>query len=457
MHFSSKDFLSKKIKEFKDKGRKFAAKELVEFYNRDFYSLRPITNDEVVLRKFAKRKSNNIKLSARSNSQLSENLDEFEDLIGDDEFASFINDRGEIQVGDSIYKYTNRGLFFVHQNDMKHLENYLENHFNNRGLAFRNSEFDPCDYASKEGGVRQMDDRIMRYVHLADDDCNYENNGGGTYHSSNPSNDFESFINSLPESKGSKGFFDFLLGKSRTCIEKFSSGYRVKTKFWNQDYFIYSSIGVSVRHQKKFIFWWTVDTDEIALGINQVYFEYNLPTAFKPDIPKNEHFIYEGEMYNSEAQYIRTLYKPSLPNINPLFDKSVVIVVNLSNYGIYKVSAEKINKLMWGGLWEGSKYLLKKLRKSKPDRVTLLGFTSQKVIVNHINISQRAKNEGRIRKIFDWQAGLALKLGLGSDGGIGFDGVGLPSLYDYDKVKIDVYGVARRGNTWKGSRLVYDD
>ncbi|MBS9766203.1 MAG: hypothetical protein KGV44_01530 [Flavobacteriaceae bacterium] len=461
LHFSSKDFLHKKINEFKNKGRKFASKELAKLYNKDFYSLRPIISDnENIMQKFANRKLKNRRLSARSNSELNENMDELEDLIGDDEFASFINDEGEIQVGDSIYKYTKRGLFFVHQNDMEHLNNYLESNqlTTNDRFAYRSAISSPCDYNRENAGLVQINERITRYIHPLDD-CNsgdyYGGGGGGSYQPSNSSNDFHSFIENLPKNEGEDGSFDFLFGKSRTCIEKFSSGYRVKTKFWNQSYLIYRSIGVSVRHQKKFLFWWTVDTDEIALGINQVYFEYDLPTVFKPEMPKEDFFICNGEVYTSQARYIRSVYGDTpLPSI---FNESLVVVVDLSQYSIYKVSGKQINKLVWDKIWGTAKSLLKKLKKPEPKKITLVGFTSQKVVVNYVNISERETDEGSIRKIFDWQVGLGVGFGIDSDGGIDFNGASLPNLYSYDKVKIDVYGVARRGNTWKGSRLVYKD
>ncbi|WP_421920481.1 hypothetical protein [Marinifilum sp.] len=51
--------------------------------------------------------------------------EELETLVADDEFASLLNENGEIQVGDSLYKYTESGLYFVHINDEEHLKEYL--------------------------------------------------------------------------------------------------------------------------------------------------------------------------------------------------------------------------------------------------------------------------------------------------------------------------------------------
>ena len=55
-----------------------------------------------------------------------------------------------------------------------------------------------------------------------------------------------------------------------------------------------------------------------------------------------------------------------------------------------------------------------------------------------------------IRKIFDWQAGFGINVGVTNGSGFIFKGLDLPKFYKYDNVKIDIYGAARRGNVWKG-------
>jgi len=139
LHFSNKGFLNRKVDKFKEEGRSFAAKELAELYDKDFYSLRPIIEqeNEVLVQKFANRKAENKSLAKKS-EQTENDLNDLEDLIGDDEYASFINDKGEIQVADSIYKYTDKGLFFVHKSDLEHLNNYLANNLDNESASKSN-------------------------------------------------------------------------------------------------------------------------------------------------------------------------------------------------------------------------------------------------------------------------------------------------------------------------------
>jgi len=35
--------------------------------------------------------------------------------------------------------------------------------------------------------------------------------------------------------------------------------------------------------------------------------------------------------------------------------------------------------------------------------------------------------------------------------------ISIPTLYDYDRVKIDFVGASRKGHSWKGSRIEYSD
>lgn len=203
LHFSNKDFLNRKIEEFKDKGNRYAANTLAELYDKDFYSLRPILNQEkenkALMQKFANRRSH-IQLSARTNQTDSNDLDDLEGLIGDDEFASFINDKGEIQVADSIYKYTKDGLFFVHKSDIEYLNDYLVK-MQNPHSSPKNSKvnINYRVYAMPETGLRRVDDKIMGYI--APDYGGYSSGGGGSGSNSvgdDVVGELDTFIENLP-------------------------------------------------------------------------------------------------------------------------------------------------------------------------------------------------------------------------------------------------------------------
>lgn len=83
-----------------------------QFYSKEFYSLKPIVNEQTeqlqVNRHLAKIKNNSKGLQQRSTTSdedLLENFDDLEDVFGEDVFTSFLNQDAELQVEDKIYKY----------------------------------------------------------------------------------------------------------------------------------------------------------------------------------------------------------------------------------------------------------------------------------------------------------------------------------------------------------------
>jgi len=453
LHFSSKTLFSKKIDEVKKRGEVFAANELAKFYNKGFYSLRPFIsqNDEALIRKYEKRK-----LALKSTVQ-KVILDDLEDLIGDDDFAGFVNDNGEIEIGDSIYAYTNRGLFFSLITDSAYLHNYLEREVYNAGQLKQGNYVSPCEYAQAEGGLHPVDAKIMRFIQpVPEGGCsnsggsNNDNTGTGSMET------FNNFIQSLPECAYRPGTLDFLFGPSAICESYFDGTHRVKTKFWNQDYLVYKSIGISVKYQKKSLgIWWTTKTDEVGVGIKQAYFEYPIPIQnLQKMIPQL--YIYDGKIYNSRGEYLSTLSENQ--DFKLPFTSSLEIVVNLPFYGIYEndISAKRLNTFFWKTIWNQAKSVLQKLDKNVPSDISLVGLSSKKFVVNYINTSIRKTNSKKIMKIFDIQAGFGFVLG-DKNNTFAIKRITLPKFYDYTNIKIDVYGAARKGSVWKGSHLIYSD
>lgn len=76
-------------------------------------------------------KQNNKSASAKylstvtSDEEILYDIDDLEELIGDDAYGAFLNDQAEIQVGQEIYKYTDVGLFVVSEDKYTTLEPYL--------------------------------------------------------------------------------------------------------------------------------------------------------------------------------------------------------------------------------------------------------------------------------------------------------------------------------------------
>src|SRR5690606_19664519 len=100
-------------------------------------------------------------------------------------------------------------------------------------------------------------------------------------------------------------------GTSKKCFSNHSSNHRVKTKYWNEDLLFYTSIGVKVKHQKKGLWWYAKETDEVALVINQAMFAITYPNqtpnynALPTSSSNNQRlYYYNGKFYdNFSASY----------------------------------------------------------------------------------------------------------------------------------------------------------
>jgi len=454
LHFSNKALLKKEITEFKKGGIEFAANKLKKYYNKDFYSLRPIINkkDESLMYKYEKRK---MALKSAENNLIPDDL---ENEIGDDNFASLINDKGEIEVGDTIYAYTPKGLFYAKISDSSYLHDYLNQKVNKSTQLKQSNYVTPCEYALANEGIHQVNPKIMRFIQpVPAGGC-----GGGSGVSNgnnigtNDMKTFESFINSLSECSYHPGTLDFLFGPSAICTSYFDRRHRVKTKFWNQHYLIYKSIGISVKHQtRRVLIWWNAKTDEIALGVKQAYFEYNMPLPQQPKI-RSQLYVFDGKVYSSVGQYLATLSGNNV--INLPFSSSLEVVVNLPFYGIYEndISSQSLNKFFWKFIWNQVKGFFQKLGKEPPSEVSLVGLNAHKIIVDYVNTSKEESNSKKVMKIFDWQARFGIVLG-DNTGKIHVERISLPNFYSYKNIKIDIYGAARQGSVWKGSHLVYSE
>ena len=459
LHFNSSAQLGNKIAVLKKLDEVSLQNEMAGFYKEGFKPLKPFykETDFELKQEYANNKVIKMKSSG-------EEIDDDDELIGDEIFASVLNENREIQVGDSIYKYTEQGLFFCHIDDVDELELYLESL--NQKNGFKYVPIDPCDMEPQELGVQPMNAYVKRYI--PEPDCGGGGFGGGSgggsgggTGSGSSSNYGDTFINNLPVCERKTGLWN-ILGTVKYCIDKWDDRHRVKTKYWKQKYLIFgTSIGVSVKHQKRTLgIFWTTKTDEIRLGLKQVYFEYEFAVPNYQYTPKTLYY-YQGKAYNSQFEAISSLsISPQLPKLPFQDDWNIVtIMYNLPLFGLQKedITTTRLNKLFWDNAWGGATYLLNKLGKGKPKKVTMLAYTKNKVVINHVNKENVEYNDGKINHIFDWNAEIKFTWSTNADGSWKWNMPSFKSLYDYKKVRIDIYGVARQGSVWKGSRLVWDD
>tara|TARA_R110002096_G_scaffold305101_1_gene499966 strand:- start:11600 stop:11896 length:297 start_codon:yes stop_codon:yes gene_type:complete len=90
-------------------------------YQSGFVPAVPIVSDSdietIEMLETKMRVKNSWKMKSSTETQDSEI--EFEDIVSDESFASLINSDGEIQVADSVYKYTDFRFIFCPQGSIR--------------------------------------------------------------------------------------------------------------------------------------------------------------------------------------------------------------------------------------------------------------------------------------------------------------------------------------------------
>ncbi|PKP14905.1 MAG: hypothetical protein CVU07_12485, partial [Bacteroidetes bacterium HGW-Bacteroidetes-23] len=390
--FSNTTMLKEKIEELKGKSRKDASEDVSKFVNKGFSPLRVLFDNNI--------STDDIGSSSRTQfandytgATIEEDFDDFEETIGDDEFATLVNNSGEIQVADTIYKYTPVGLYYTHESTIQKLYDYLDTQ------SIDNIKLVPANYANSSSDLSGLCivEKNDPYIKQIEPDIKYfavESCSNVTYTSDLPADinsgsqttsgtfDVDAFINSLPECNSRSSLVGRIFGKSISCTSKFDDTHRIKTKFWDQDYKIYQSIGVAVKHQtKKVWIWWTTDTDELRLGINNAYFEYNLPSPNA--VLENAAltlYVHNQKLYTSKGIFIKNVLGDPLFSDFP-FDSSLSVILDLRSLGFGQLNftGDDFNKEPQKQIWNQAKAFLKNLNGQDAKELTIMGYLPQKV------------------------------------------------------------------------------
>lgn len=132
------------------------------------------------------------------------------------------------------------------------------------------------------------------------------------------------------------------------------------------------------------------------------------------------------------------------------------------------MSVDKMRELFYQGIWQGAKSIVQTYKNRQPKNVTHIIYTPTVVYLNYVDLARRVLNTKKIVSRLDYNFGLGFKFNVNVDAqgnystnisnvGDVFGNIIIPNLYDYDDVKMDFVGASRRGNIWKGSRIVYTD
>lgn len=261
--------------------------------------------------------------SALFSKVASEEIELDDELIYDKKFAALLNEDREIYIENKLYIYTYDGVYVC---DIKH-EKKLKKHLENRSKGIKTGKntmiskvlaVEGCDGSiGDEMVLYPVDDNISLY---------YSCGGGSTSGGSSSSSETTSYPIDIKADLGicyidGDSIWQKIFGEAETCHDYYDSDHRTKVKFWNQNYLVFSSIGMSAKYQRKgWLGWHTSDNvDYVELGVNHAIYTYKQPVQIYGQIFKNIQsnaiFIYRGKTYNGEGKIITgtPLHTPKFP------------------------------------------------------------------------------------------------------------------------------------------------
>lgn len=416
----------------------------------------------------------------KKDNLISENDDEAF-FIADPFLASIVNENDEIIVNDTLYRFTERGLFFTHVKDSIILFNFLEKEINKKAIAILKEDLNPCNERELYGGTTINDEGVSMYIRPMSDECYSGGSGGSTTPSSPKTSEevlLQQIINTLPISSGEDHWFQNLFGKSYTGINNFDDRHRVKIEFWDQEWLVYKSVGVQVKTQKRVLgVWWETNSDEIHLGINRILLKYNYP---QPDIssithPKLFNNIYKAPVYlfkgdiNVKKNIFGQHYVQSKINVTknnlPFFDFGNQDILNIyipnlpivDDYNLNLTTQDIVSQSNIKELYKmGIDFLEDNLNSgAKKEFIVTYQKNINEISVLYFGERYKETNESNLKRKFHKDFSIKAGVTLSGENNWSYSVEPAPELFrDYTHYELDFYGMAKRGSTWKGIRMI---
>lgn len=453
------------------------------------------------------------------------NLDD--EIISDPVLAALLNENREIIIADILYKYTELGLLFIDKDEKQTLVNYLDSKTPQEKFTIvmqHKNEFSPTNKPEEKietlgSGLTSF--RMLLVNHINDPDAGGGDDSGGGGGSGGGSgsgsgsgtNDGDlggtngtgvGTIGTPGSSSGTgastqgdgifnpasfgnctienQGFFEgSIFGTTESCYEYFNDNRRVEVTFWNQNFFLFSSIGTETRLQKRESFeipfccsvsWWEKSyAEKIKAGSNFVEFVYNLnvqvPTLNNSFNYQSAFFEYNNLKYNFSGQLLSAIpisasgFGFPVNNQNNVIDISV-LGANLAfdnndiNSAIETLLNTAINSIPSYEIRQ--EIILKKTTGNLEVRLVYAVPSRSQVKFYIAKQNWEYNDDNSIVHYFDFNFLLSFNssnvYNFNSVQGIQNFAQSLNGATRYTNVKADVYGAALHNNFWKGRRLI---
>ncbi|MBO7478372.1 MAG: hypothetical protein J6U04_10620 [Salinivirgaceae bacterium] len=386
--------------------------------------------------------------------------DEDVDFICDPYFAGILNTDNELQIGDFIYRYTHFGMFYTSSDNVEAMEDFIaatDTSYYSTLPAEEETEV-ACDIYYYRFNYEQSISIEDIYLDEEENEVAMNNAKGTLKKAVNYDN--KPTPSSLKQCGDMKNtLLTKALGPSIHCYDNFSSKKRIHVKVWNQNYRVYSSLGLNVRcQQKRLGVWFAKKIDELELGYAFATFVYPGENFSFPD--KSEFLTnYNGVKIDPRG---RTVFYDCGITSFPIKDKDkkefTIYVRNPFNgntltqksIDIYNV-IEWLEKKAINAIWD---YSQEKLTK-KPTLI-ISNDANNDLEFTYAYWSKNKRNENKISEVLDWNTG-QIGIRFGGDGKAKFNGSKLFTAQTYKNARILCYGMGRDGDTWRGAQVDFKD
>lgn len=494
LKFENKDSFTRAYQTMKDANEGKKMKYFENKYNSQFQSLVPVIgkNANQQLEDYRRLIDTKIKVDGTSksvsNDDITEHFDDLEDVFGEDTYANFLNHEAELQVGDTIYSYTDYGLFYVHQNDYSKLIDYKNDKIiyslsidNMDNITYKT----PCDIrikTSNSGGHKEVAPNVRHYypnvipAYCDGDTSGGGNTGGGNTTDNNETSDnvtttfdtLSSIAQNLPECNIIEPWVGNLFGTVKVCIDQYQSDRRVKTKYYDVDLGLAFAIGVKVKHQKKGWtgVWRKQDTEEVALGLNSLTwrFTHSVPPASSLFYSEPSRIFANNKIFlkNSNSP-LYTQYNggnvpvPQLPFTNDI-DFIVQEIVTADSPFNFLDSEYEVREAFYELVWAGVKSQLQSEGIEGGTGAVIFNTPTQ-TLFQVYDFTNSCSNCSKEEKILDWGIAtpqITINFGDGVNNNVSYGN------WDYDfrnpdAVGLSCFGMAKRYGEWHGNILVFND
>ncbi|WP_395054540.1 hypothetical protein [Flavobacterium sp.] len=495
LNLPSKDYILQIVKEFKT-----GVKEQNDFYSQikklqdlGYKPLTPFLNglttneiQEFVVRKKERINKRNIDFGLYQSNKNSQDLelDIDDELISDPVLSSLLNENREIIIADILYKYTELGLFYIEKQNKQVLYDYYDNKTPQERYALINQYNNEHSTTDKPQEIIEQLGQGLTTFRISMPDTAYtvdEYGGGGGGGSSAPTGGNGVFN---PADFGaceimSQGFFEQIFGESESCYDYYNDNRRVKVKYFNQNFGIFSSIGCSTRLQKRehlnllfgTISWWEKSyAQKIRMGVNNLTYTYNFNVPVYNSAQYNYQttfFEYNNVRYNINGQVIPTI-PTSAGSFNfPVDNNNNVIDITVLGYNAMFTNGQ-VNQAIDAALDQIissiSTFALKQdliTKKAEGNLVVRTVYVepfSNKIKFIVANQFWASNDDNAVVKYFDFNFLLTYNSSTNYNPNNTQQFIDLLQTFNgarqYDDVKIDMFGAALHNNYWKGRKLL---